>query len=357
MKQLFQNAMIFGRLCDFTVENGVFTEFTAHQTIKENGIDLNRSVVMPGFVEVHAHGAIGYDTMEGHLSEMASFLAKNGTTTWFPTTMTMSKEDIRRAVSVDLSQIVGATVPGFHLEGPFLAEKYKGAQNRDFLSPPDLDFIRSLPHVSLITLAPELPGSAAFIQQTDAVVAIGHTNADYAETVAAIDAGAVCLTHTCNAMPPLLHRAPGPIGAAAEKGIYAQVITDGVHIHKGMIHALYKLFGKERFVMISDSMRATGLPDGVCMFGGQEVYVKNGEARLSDGTLAGSTSTLYMCAKKMLSFGYTLAEIAAMASENPARMMGLKTGKLAVGYAADFLVTDDALSSLSAVYIKGSRFA
>ena len=194
----------------------------------------------------------------------------------------------------------------------------------------------------IVTIAPELPGSEEFIRAAvsqGACVAIGHTDCDYATAARAFAAGAACLTHTCNAMPPLLHREPGPIGAAMMHGGYAQVIADGIHLHPAMVMALYRMFGRERMILISDSIRAAGLPDGQYDLGGQAVTVKDGQARLTvNGALAGSTTPLLTVVQRAISFGIPARDAFAMASETPATMLGLNKGRLDVGYDADLLL-------------------
>ena len=238
----------------------------------------------------------------------------------------------------------GANIPGFHMEGPFISEKYIGAQNPKYIRLSDDAVLEELGNVKLITVAPELSGMASFIPKAAAVgtrVCIGHTDCNYNEAVRAFESGAVCLTHTFNAMPPLHHREPGPIGAAIMSNAYVQVICDGIHIHKAAITALYRIFGSECMVLISDSMRATGIDDGEYMFGGQKVVVRGGVARTEDGALAGSTSTLYSCVMKAIEFGIPADEAFAMASRTPANMMGVKKGRIEAGYDADFIVVDE----------------
>jgi N-acetylglucosamine-6-phosphate deacetylase len=197
----------------------------------------------------------------------------------------------------------------------------------------------------MVTLAPELAGAEAFITSCRAhgiSVALGHTRADYETARRAFRLGADNLTHTCNAMPPLLHRAPGPIGAALTEGAYVQVISDGVHLHPAMVLSLYRMFGAERMILISDSMRATGLPDGEYDLGGQSMTVSGGVARTHDGALAGGTTPLYACVLRAISFGIPAEEAFRMASDTPARLLGLNKGRIEVGYDADFcLVGED----------------
>lgn len=359
MQQIFRNAKINGVLSDMTVENGRILSVEAHEKKRIGGIDLEGRTVIPGFIDIHTHGCCGISANTGEIETIADYNAKNGTTTVYPTLTTVGFDTIRSAVTRDISKVKGAKIPGFHLEGPFLCEKYKGAQNPEFLRFPDLDFVRSLPNVKLITVAPELYGAMNFISELEKdgiITCIGHTDADYDTTLAAIRAGSHCLTHTCNAMPPLLHRAPGPIGAGADEHIYAQVIGDGFHLHYSMIRALAKIYGKDRIVFISDAIIAAGMPDGEYTMGGLPHIVKNGECRLPSGTIAGSMSPILLCARQALKNGFTLRDVVRFACENPARLMKLRRGKLRAGYDADFIVTDDNLSEIHSVYIDGNRY-
>ena len=343
MGSLYKNALVNGEVVDILTENGKIAKIG--KGISGNGIDLNGSMVFPGLVEVHAHGCIGYDTMDGgRLNEMAYFLAKNGTTSWLPTTMTMGMDTIRNVVNIDLPQTKGANILGFHLEGPYISPKHKGAQNEKFIKKPNIDEFESLRNIKMVTVAPELDGAIDFIKKCGAVVSLGHTDADFDCCTEAIESGAMCLTHTFNAMPPLHHRNPGPIGAAIDKEIYVQVICDGLHIHRSVIKMLYKTFGADRMVIISDSMCATGLKDGTYDFGGQPVKVENSVARTMDGAIAGSTSTLFMCVKKAIEFGIPMNDAFKMASETPARLIGAdgSKGRIEVGYDAEFIaLTND----------------
>ena len=306
--------------------------------IKADGARL-----LPGLIDIHTHGCVGVDTMtagEG-FSEMSRFHFEHGTTAFCPTTMTAPQGEIISALGQKTNYGTGAHALGFHVEGPFINEKCKGAQNGAFIRPPDAEEFSHWPNVARITVAPEMPGAIDFIRRCPVPVSLGHTEADYDTALAAFRAGATSLTHTCNAMPPLLHRAPGPIGAAITGGAYAEVISDGLHIAEAMVVALYRIFGAARMILISDSMQATGLSDGVYDFGGQPVTVKSGVARTEDGALAGSTTTLFDCVKKAISFGISPEDAFRMASTTPAEMMKIKKGKIAVGYDADFILLDE----------------
>ena len=341
MNAVYKNARINGEIVDIKTENGKISEIGK---FSDDGIDLNGNLVFPGLVEIHSHGCIGYDTMDGNrLNEMAEFLAENGTTSWLPTTMTMDMDSIRRVVNAPLPKCNGTNILGFHLEGPYISPKYKGAQNEEFIRTPDIEEFNSLKNIKMVTIAPELENAMPFIKECGCAVSIGHTDADYDCGIEAIENGACCLTHTFNAMPPLHHRNPGVIGAAIDKNIYIQVICDGIHIHKSVIKMLYKTFGADRMILISDSMCATGLKDGVYTFGGQAVRVENSIARTMDGAIAGSTSTLLTCVKKAVAFGIPIEDAFKMASETPSELLGIKKGRLQEGYDAEFIVLDENL--------------
>lgn len=336
---IYKNALIDGKITDIEIENGKIKRLG---TLDGDGFDIGKLKVFAGLVDIHSHGCVGYDTMDGnHLSEMSRFLAENGTTTWYPTTMTMDAEAIRR-VTEELPSIEnGANVLGFHMEGPYISPKHKGAQNEKYIKNPDSEEFKTFNNMKMVTIAPEENGGIDFIKNCGEIVSLGHTDADYDCAVKAIKAGAKCLTHTFNAMPPLHHRNPGVIGAAIDENIYVQVICDGIHIHKSVIKMLYRTFGAERMILISDSMRATGLSDGEYEFGGQKIDVVNSVARTCDGAIAGSTSTLLTCVKKAVEFGIPESDAFKMASETPSVLMGINKGKLEVGYDADFIAVDE----------------
>lgn len=353
---ILKNVKFKEKVTDIQIKNGRFTHIGGGFDPDGQVTDAEGLKIIPGLIDIHSHGCLGYDTMEGGLPEMAAYQLSHGITTWYPTTMTMSFEDIRRATEAPITGFRGAYIPGFHLEGPFVSKKYKGAQNEEFIKDPTTELLRECKNVKLITIAPELTGSEDFIRSCDIVVALGHTACDYDTAVRAFRAGATCLTHTFNAMTPMHHREPGPIPAAADCGAYAQLISDGIHVHPAMVRLLFRLFGDERVVLISDSLRATGLDDGEFMFGGQKVILKDGVARIESGAIAGSTTNLFECMRRAVSFGIPEETAIRAASENPARMMGLNKGKIEVGYDADFLLVTDDLE-LKRVFLAGEEAA
>ncbi len=337
MKYLFKNLNINGKIFDILCRD---TKIEKIGEIDGEGIDFHGKRAFAGLVDMHTHGMGGIDTMDAEFDKLSALYANAGTTTVYPTTMTAPYEDIVKVLTAPISEEY-AKIAGIHLEGPYISEKHKGAQNADFIRLPDLNEFQGYDRAKIITLAPELAGATEYIKNTDMLVCIGHTDADYEAVSQAAEAGARCITRAFNAMPPLHHRMPSVIGAAFDKDMYIQVICDGKHIHPSVIRILYKLFGADRMILISDSVRATRLPDGKYEFGGQEMTVTNGTARMPDGALAGSTSTLLDCVKCAIDFGIPEKDAFKMASETPARLLGLNCGKIAEGYDCDLIVLDD----------------
>ena len=340
MKTLYKNALLDGELKDILCENGKITKLGK---IDGDGIDLGGKKVYAGLVDVHTHGNMGYDTMDGKfLPEISRYLAENGVTSFLPTTMTMDFDLITSVVNIDIPKTDGANILGFHLEGPYIAESRRGAQNINYIRKPDIKEFETLRNIRMVTIAPETENAIEFVENCKYVVSLGHTDCDYDTAISAIEKGANCLTHTFNAMTPMHHVNPGPVGAAIEKNIYVQVICDGVHIHKSVINMLYRTFGKERMVLISDSMNGAGLSEGIYEFGGQKVRICDGVARTLDGVVAGSTSNLFRCVRKAIEFGLPEKDAFEMASLTPAPHIGEKSkGKIDEGYDADFVVIDD----------------
>ncbi len=358
--KILKNALVDGKLTDIVVRAGKIVSIGKTSTTGEF-VDIGGKRLLPGLIDIHSHGCIGVDTMEAHplkMAEMCRFMKKNGVTAWLPTTMTVAMSDIEEVTSQGLLDIGedGCDIVGFHMEGPYINKKYKGAQNEAHIKNPSVEEFKALEGIRMVTVAPELEGSCELIRycaENGIVVSLGHTDCDFDCAEAAFKAGARCLTHTFNAMPPMLHRAPGPIGAALVNDGYAQVICDGEHIHRAAIMALYKMFGADRMVLISDSMHATGLGDGKYVFGGLDITVKDGVARTESGALAGSTTTLFGCVKKAMEFGIPAEDAFKMASETPAKLMGLKKGKIEVGYDSQFIILDDNYDLVDVLNLKG----
>ena len=346
---ILKNACVGGVITDISIDRESGKIVSLDRTTAE-GRDLGGAEVVAGFVDIHAHGFIGHDVMDGDkLTEMGEFLAEHGTTSWCPTTTTNALDELRAVVQGALPE-TGAHVLGFHLEGPYISHKYCGALNTDFARLPDpADFAGSEDRIALMTLAPELEGATEYIRNAPFHVALGHTAADYDTAKAAFCAGADCMTHTFNAMSPLHHRDPAVIGAALTEGAFAQVISDGIHLHPATVLLLYRAFGSDRMILISDAISATGLSDGDYMLGGKKVLVRGGVARNEAGALSGSTVTLHDCVRRAISFGIPRDKALKMASETPAAYLGVKKGKVAVGYDADLLVVDEELNILETI--------
>lgn len=351
---IIYNAEIGGELKSVEIKNGIIE--TISDNIADGDIDAGGNRLIPGLIDVHTHGCIGMDTMDADFEPMCRFYAEHGTTSFLPTTMTMGYDALEMVTNAK-TDFAGANILGFHFEGPYISPKHKGAQNEKYIKKPSVEDFRRFNNVKMITVAPETEGSMEFIKAVtpDCVVSIGHTDCDYETALRAISNGANCLTHTYNAMPPFHHRNPGPIGAAFEKHIYAQLICDGFHISKPVVLASYRMFGADRLTLISDSIRSAGLPDGEYESGGLKVFLKDGAARLADGTIAGSSATLLDCVKTAVKFGIPFDDAVKMASETPARMLGVKKGRIEKGYDADLLIVDNGLN-LKTVIIGGEVF-
>lgn len=345
--KVIKNVTLRGVMTDITVEDG---KILSIGKTEESGTDFGGARIFPGLIDTHSHGCIGEDTVGGDIAKMARWQLSQGVTTWYPTTTTVSREEIIASTEADINIGGGANIPGFHLEGPFINAKYKGAQNEAFILPPSMELFSACKNVKKISLAPEVDGAIDFIRECPAVVSLGHTDADYETSLRAFDAGATCLTHTYNRMPGIHHREPGPIGAGCvHGGVYAELICDGKHVHEASVKMLIKIFGEDKIVLISDSMSATGLGDGDYILSGLPVTVKDGYARTEDGALAGSTSTLFDCVRVAISFGIDENIAVKMASENPAKLMGLNKGKIEVGYDADFIIVDENFNLIRAI--------
>lgn len=342
----------------------------------EEPVDVSGCYLIPGLTDLHFHGCKGEDfsdaTPEG-LQVMADYELSRGITQICPAGMTLGEDQLtricRNAARHRKHNTGGAELVGLHLEGPFLCKAKKGAQNEAFLHDPDPVMLHRLQEaaeglVKLVTLAPEQPGSREFIQgarQDGVTVSLGHTTADYDTALAAYQAGARQATHLFNAMPPFTHRAPGVVGAAFDSPeVNVELISDGVHIHPSVVRAVFQLFGKDRVILISDSLRATGMPDGRYPFGGQEIEVHGNRATMAGdpNTLAGSVSDLMACMKTAVSFGIPLSDAVTAAAVNPARVLGIddRLGTLDVGKEANVAVLDAHLE-LKAVLFHGKVVA
>lgn len=340
------------------IEDDKIVEISDRKPDKEEIIDANGLYVAPGFVDVHTHGRGGSDTMYAtfeDLNTISKSTLKTGVTSFLPTTMTMPVADIAKAIDAIAQykdKVDGAQILGTHLEGPFFNKKYKGAQPEECMILPTvenyLSFVKDHQDVvRKISIAPELEHSIELIEylnDKNTVVSLGHTNATYEEAQKAIDAGATSGTHTYNAMTPLTHRAPGVVGAVMiNDSVYAELILDGVHVNYAAAKALLRTKGKDKLILITDSLEAAGLENGKYLLGNQDVYVKDGEARLIDGTLAGSIVCMNTAVKNARDhLGLKLYEAVNLASYNPAKSIHEDLlGEIKVGNMADIIFFDE----------------
>ena len=321
-------------------------------------IDAEGLLVLPGLVDIHSHGAAGEDFSDGNpegLKKILQYEKRCGITSYCPTSMTFPKERLRQIfASIKGAQTEdGATVVGINMEGPFLDPAKKGAHVEKWIAAPDVAFVRELNQdadglVRLVTLAPNMDGAEEFIKEMheEVCISLGHTSADYDCASRAMKLGAHHVTHLYNAMQPFGHRAPGLIGAAMDDPeCMVELICDGYHIHPSAIRAAFRMFGPERVILISDSMRATGMENGTYELGGQEVTVKDRKAVLKDGTLAGSATNLYGCMCKAVEFGIPLEQAIMAVTANPARSIGIfdQVGSIRIGKQADLLLVSENL--------------
>ena len=324
----------------------------------EKVIDAEGLLVLPGLVDIHSHGAAGEDFSDGNpegLKKILQYEKRCGITSYCPTSMTFPKERLRQIfASIKGAQTEEeAKVVGINMEGPFLDPAKKGAHVEEWIAAPDAAFVRELNQdadglVRLVTLAPNMDGAEEFIKEMheEVCISLGHTAADYDCASRAMKLGAHHVTHLYNAMQPFGHRAPGLIGAAMDDPeCMVELICDGYHIHPSAIRAAFRLFGPERVILISDSMRATGMENGTYELGGQEVTVKDRKAVLKDGTLAGSATNLYGCMCKAIEFGIPLEQAIMAATANPARSIGIfdRVGSIRIGKQADLLLVSENL--------------
>lgn len=336
-------------------------------------LDASGCYVIPGLVDVHFHGCVGEDlsdaTAEG-LQRIADFELSQGVTYLCPAGMTLPEEQLtaicKNVAAHRAKNTGGAEVVGAHLEGPFLSTAKKGAQNGAFLHDPDIQMLQRLQEaadgcVKLVTVAPEQPNAMEFIRAAKAMgitVSVGHTVADYETAMEAFRNGASHATHLYNGMPPIHHRAPGVIGAAFDSpGVRAELICDGVHIHGAVVRMTFQLFGKERMVLISDSLRATGMPDGQYPFGGQEIEVHGSRATVvgHPETLAGSVTSLMGCLRQAVKFGIPMADAVRACTYNPAVEIGIddRAGTLDIGKAASMVLLEQKDLSIRSIVFNG----
>lgn len=327
------------------------------------------AIVLPGFIDEHVHGAGGADAMDGSceaLAKIADTLAEEGTTGFLATTMTQSPENITAALAAvknfhENQNGKGARLLGAHLEGPFIAAAHKGAQPLEYVAKPSIPQFDKYNSacgdlIKIVTLAPEETGAEELIEHLSKlgiVASIGHTGAKYKDIERAIECGARHITHTYNAQSPLHHREIGTVGSALlSDELSCELICDTIHVSVPAMKLLVKCKKKDKLILITDAIRAKGLSDGVSELGGQTVYVKNGEARLADGTLAGSVLRMNRAVQNLVEkVGVSLTDAVDCATKNPAKSLGLfpETGSIEKGKRADFAVLSPAFDVIMTV--------
>ena len=347
-------------------------EETAKPGPEDAVYDANGAYVVPGFIDIHTHGGFGVDVNAAGRSDfekIGHFFAACGTTSWLCSILTDTKEQTLKCISEARAHQKAhkncAELLGIHLEGPFLSSEYKGAMPEYLLKTPDIKLLKEYQeaaegNIRYITVSPEVAGVCEAIPDMRALgmtVAIGHSGADYETAWRCIRNGAAASTHTMNAMKLMHQHFPAIMGAVLESDIYCEAICDGRHLHPGTVRFLIKMKGIDRMVAITDSIMAAGLPDGSYKLGVNDVVVKDGDAKLKDGTRAGSTLTTGQALKNIIRFtGLTLAQVLPMLTINPARLIGAdkKIGSLTPGKDADVVILDESYN-VKDTFVKGVR--
>lgn len=323
----------------------------------EEELDLSGCYVVPGFVDIHIHACVGADTCDAStagLAKMAGHLVTKGVTSFCPTTMTVSHEEIAEALATVRACMddrpFGAAIAGVNMEGPFISINKKGAQKGEYVRNPDWNEFKTLYDgcdgiIKLVDIAPECEGADDFIKKASKLctVSIAHTDADYEQAKHAFNLGITHATHLYNAMSGMTHRNPGVVGAVFDdERVHAEIICDGFHINPAVLRITFRQLGEDRSIIVSDSMRAAGEPDGISELGGQTVYVKDGQARLKDGTIAGSTTNIHQEVRNLINFGVPFKQVIKSATINPARAIHEddEIGSIKVGKRADLVVLD-----------------
>ena len=352
-------------------EGGKIAEIAPELPAKEGEevVELGENRLIPGFIDLHTHGCIGYDFSTASAEEiekMCGFYLSRGITSVAGTTMTMSYEDYKKAAAAIgdyMDSVENHNLIGINMEGPFLSVEKKGAHDPQYIidaSQEKMDELNKLAHghFLIVDIAPERPGAIEFIKNNskDYVISVAHTPADYEKAMEAFAAGATEVTHLFNAMNGLGHRDPGVPGAAFAAGANVEMICDGIHIHPTVMRMVYQLF-KDRLLVISDSMSAAGLKDGEYVLGGLPVFVREGKATLENGTIAGSTTDMLKeMGVWMERCGLTMEEILPCMTINQARAVHMedKIGSIEAGKAADLVIISPE-REIKAVYKNGVR--
>lgn len=359
---------------DLRVERGRIAELSPWGQLPskdgEEILDASGLLLLPGLTDIHSHGAMGHDFSDADrdgLNEILRFEASCGITQYCPTSMTVPASQLEKIfrfageVGRQEAPEGAAWFCGIHMEGPWVNPQKLGAQNPESVQQISWEEFKRFQELSgnllrIVSLAPEMEGAQDFIHKAagHVLLSLAHSQADYETASWAFAQGVHHVTHLFNAMEPLHHRQPGPIAAAFENPqVSVELIADGIHVHPAMIRLAFKLF-KDRLCLISDSMRATGLGDGLYELGGQQVMVKGSEARISTGALAGSVSSLDVMLRRAVSFGVPLEDALFAASECPARLIGIagEAGVIAAGRRANLILSDPELN-FQRIYLNG----
>ncbi len=345
--------------CTVYVRDGRIAALEEHEDFRSEcreEIDGGGNLLIPGMIDLHIHGANGRDMMDGStesVEEVSRMCARTGCTSFLATSVTSSMDDLLAMIG-SVRRVVGkepgARIAGLHLEGPYLHPKRKGMQNEAYLRHPDIGEMNAILEqaggmVRMVTLAPELPGGlemVRFLTERGIIAAVAHSDATYEQAKEAFSLGASHVTHCFNAMRPIHHRDPGLVTAAfEEEHVSLQAIVDHVHLHPAIVRLMHRIKGADGIVLITDALQAMGLGDGKYMFGGHEVTVTDGVARLGDGTLASSTVTMNEALRKTVMSGIPLWDAVMMASRTPANVLGMpRKGRIRPGADADLVLLD-----------------
>lgn len=372
--RVFTEDQIFrdGEVC---IADGLFTEKTGDG---DETLDGGGCYAIPGLTDIHLHGCRGADLCDGTpeaLETIARYEASVGVTTFAPATMTLPVGELEQICAAaadyckkDKKDKKSADLAGINMEGPFISMEKKGAQNGADIIPCSAEVFRRFQRaagglVKYIAIAPELPGALSFLEQVkgEVRVSVGHTAASYGQAKEAFDRGACHAVHLYNGMPPFTHRAPGVVGAVSDSShVMAELICDGIHVHPAVVRATFKMLGRDRIILVSDSMRGTGMPDGIYTLGGQKVRVKGRHATLeADGALAGSVTDLMGCVRTAVQeMGIPLEDAVTCAAVNPAKSLGEygMYGSISPGKKAHLVLLDRTLN-VRAVFKDGQKIS